>query len=55
MYLKVTSCRNLKATVILYGAHFDEARKHAMTFAKENNLLYINGYLKIIVFELGCK
>jgi len=42
--VKVKSCKNLGANVIVGGSHFDEARAMAMKYCKENNLKYINGY-----------
>jgi len=42
--VKVNSCRKLKANVILHGAHFEEARAHAMKLSHEKKLVYINGY-----------
>ncbi|XP_039274664.2 L-threonine ammonia-lyase-like isoform X1 [Styela clava] len=42
--VKVSSCRDLKAEVVLYGSRFDEAKAHAMKLRNERNLIYIDGY-----------
>nr|XP_002129370.1 uncharacterized protein LOC100178137 [Ciona intestinalis] len=42
--VKVNSCKDLQATVILHGQRFDEAKSYAMAYGKKHNLLYINGY-----------
>jgi threonine dehydratase len=42
--VKVDSCREMGANVILHGMSFDETRDHAMDLAKERNLIYINGF-----------
>jgi len=42
--VKVESCKNLGANVIVGGIHFDEARANAMQYCRDNNLKYINGY-----------
>lgn len=42
--VKVTSCRDLKAEVILHGSRFDEAKAHAMKLRNERNMVYIDGY-----------
>uniref|UniRef100_H2YW48 L-serine ammonia-lyase n=1 Tax=Ciona savignyi TaxID=51511 RepID=H2YW48_CIOSA len=42
--VKVNSCKDLQATVILHGDRFDQAKAYAMAYGKKHNLLYINGY-----------
>ncbi|XP_076804559.1 L-threonine ammonia-lyase-like [Clavelina lepadiformis] len=42
--VKVNSCKDLKANIILHGERFDEAMLFAMNYGKQHKLLYINGY-----------
>ena len=42
--MKVDSCREMGAEVILHGMSFDETREHAMRLSAERKLLYINGF-----------
>lgn len=41
--MKVQSCRNLGANVIVKGGDMGEAKKIAMKLSKQENLPYING------------
>ncbi|CBY31485.1 unnamed protein product [Oikopleura dioica] len=42
--VKVESCREMGAEVILHGDSFDETRDHAMKISAERDLTYINGF-----------
>jgi threonine dehydratase len=42
--IKVSTCQQLGATVILHGEGFGEAKAHAHGIAAENALAYIDGY-----------
>ncbi len=42
--IKVSTCQQLGATVILHGDGFGEAKAHAHEIAAENALAYIDGY-----------
>src|SRR5207302_9444391 len=42
--IKVSTCQQLGATVVLHGADFGEARAHAHRIATEKGLAYIDGY-----------
>ena len=42
--VKVDSCREMGAEVILHGLSYDECRVHAMTLSAERELMYINGF-----------
>ena len=42
--IKVSSCQQLGANVILHGTDFGEAKAHAHELAKEKGLAYIDGY-----------
>jgi threonine dehydratase len=42
--IKVSTCQQLGATVILHGEGFGEARAHAHEIAEEHGLAYIDGY-----------
>jgi threonine dehydratase len=42
--IKVTTCQQLGATVVLHGKDFGEAKAHAHKLAKEKSLAYIDGY-----------
>jgi len=42
--VKVDSCRDMGAEVILHGNSFDECRDYAMGLSKDRDLLYINGF-----------
>jgi threonine dehydratase len=42
--IKVSTCQQLGATVVLQGTDFGEARAHAHKIATEKGLAYINGY-----------
>ena len=42
--VKVDSCREMGAEVILHGNSFDETREKAMQISEERGLLYINGF-----------
>src|SRR5207237_182319 len=42
--IKVSTCQQLGATVVLHGTDFGEARAHAHKIAAEKELAYINGY-----------
>src|SRR5437762_13252318 len=42
--IKVSTCQQLGATVILHGKDFGEAKTRAHEIAAENGLAYINGY-----------
>lgn len=41
--MKIQCCRNLDANVLVEGNDMGEAKKIALTLAKEKNLIYING------------
>ncbi|HEY5752741.1 MAG TPA: threonine ammonia-lyase [Chthoniobacterales bacterium] len=42
--IKITTCEQMGAHVILHGATFEEARQHAHRLGQERSLRYINGY-----------
>ncbi|KAF2881483.1 hypothetical protein ILUMI_24681 [Ignelater luminosus] len=42
--MKISKCRDLKATVVVQGKDMAEAKKIALRIAKTNGSLYINGY-----------
>ncbi len=42
--IKVSTCQQLGATVILHGEDFGEAKAHAHRIAEEKGLAYIDGY-----------
>jgi threonine dehydratase len=42
--IKVSTCQQLGATVVLHGTDFDEAKAHAHEIAREKGLAYIDGY-----------
>jgi len=42
--IKVSTCQQLGANVILHGTDFGEAKAHAHELAKEKGLAYIDGY-----------
>ncbi|XP_064607381.1 L-threonine ammonia-lyase-like isoform X2 [Liolophura sinensis] len=42
--MKVQSCKQFGATVIIQGADIGESKQYAMTLASERGLTYINGY-----------
>jgi threonine dehydratase len=42
--IKVSTCQQLGATVVLHGKDFAEAKAHAHELAKEKGLAYIDGY-----------
>jgi threonine dehydratase len=42
--IKVSTCQQLGATVILHGEGFGDARAHAHEIAEEHGLAYIDGY-----------
>src|SRR5262249_24803246 len=42
--IKVSTCQQLGATVILHGADFVEAKAHAHEIAREKRLAYVDGY-----------
>nr|XP_018902527.1 PREDICTED: uncharacterized protein LOC109034054 isoform X2 [Bemisia tabaci] len=42
--MKIQSCRNLGANVVVQGKNMKEAKLIAMKLAKERSLVYINGY-----------
>jgi threonine dehydratase len=42
--IKVSTCQQLGATVVLHGKDFGEAKSHAHKIAKEKRLAYIDGY-----------
>jgi threonine dehydratase len=42
--IKVSTCQQLGATVVLHGEDFGEAKAHAHKIAKEKGLAYIDGY-----------
>src|SRR5881227_1056288 len=42
--VKVSTCQQLGATVVLHGEDFGEAKAYAHEIAKEKALAYINGY-----------
>ncbi|CAH0380608.1 unnamed protein product [Bemisia tabaci] len=42
--MKIQSCRNLGANVVVQGRNMKEAKLIAMKLAKERSLVYINGY-----------
>jgi threonine dehydratase len=42
--IKVSTCQQLGATVVLHGKDFGEAKSHARKIAKEKSLAYIDGY-----------
>jgi len=42
--MKVQSCRQFGAEIVIHGKDIGESREHAMHLAKERNLTYINGY-----------
>lgn len=43
--MKITACRQYGANVIVDGNDMGEAKKIALTQAKEKGLIYINGYV----------
>ena len=42
--IKISTCQQLGATVVLHGKDFGEAKAHAHQIAKEKGLAYIDGY-----------
>lgn len=42
--IKVSTCRRLRARVILHGENFDAARVHAEELARNENLTYVQGF-----------
>ena len=42
--MKVQSCRQYGAQIIIHGRDIGESREHAMRIAKDKGLTYINGY-----------
>lgn len=38
------NCRDLGATVVIFGAHIGEAREHALGIGKEKHLTYVHGF-----------
>jgi threonine dehydratase len=42
--IKVSTCQQLRANVVLHGIDFGEAKAHAHELAKEKGLAYIDGY-----------
>jgi threonine dehydratase len=42
--IKVSTCQQLGATVVLHGTDFGQAKAHAHELAKEKGLAYIDGY-----------
>ncbi|XP_039255264.2 L-threonine ammonia-lyase-like isoform X1 [Styela clava] len=42
--VKINSCKDLEANVILHGDRFDEAKFRALTLRNERNLVYIDGF-----------
>jgi threonine dehydratase len=42
--MKVQSCRQFGAKIIIHGRDIGESREHAMRIAKAEGLTYINGY-----------
>src|SRR6267143_3865281 len=42
--IKVSTCQQLDANVVLHGTEFGEAKAHAHELAKEKGLAYIDGY-----------
>src|SRR5690348_1888506 len=42
--IKVSTCEQLGATVVLHGTDFGQAKAHAHHLAKEKGLAYIDGY-----------
>jgi threonine dehydratase len=42
--IKVSTCQQLGANVVLHGTDFGEAKAHAHVLAKEKGLAYIDGY-----------
>jgi threonine dehydratase len=42
--IKVSTCQQLGATIVLHGKDFGEAKAHAHKIAKEKGLAYIDGY-----------
>ena len=42
--IKISTCQQLGATVVLHGRDFGEAKAHAHKIAKEKRLAYIDGY-----------
>jgi threonine dehydratase len=42
--VKVSNCRSFGATIILHGESYDDAKKHALSVAKEKGLTYVPGF-----------
>ncbi|XP_049877915.1 L-threonine ammonia-lyase-like [Pectinophora gossypiella] len=42
--MKIEKCRSYGANVVIHGEDMKEAKFHAMSLAKERDLIYINGY-----------
>ena len=42
--MKIQSCRQFGATIIIHGKDIGESREFAMQIASERRLTYINGY-----------
>lgn len=38
------NCRDLGATVVIFGAHIGEAREHALGIGREQSLTYVHGF-----------
>lgn len=45
--MKVQSCCNLNAVVVVRGKDMGEAKRIALEIAQEKQLLYINGYVNV--------
>lgn len=44
--MKIASCKQHGATVVVHGSDMGEAKRHAMALAKEKGMTYINGLVK---------
>lgn len=42
--MKISSCRNYGANIVLFGKDIQESREHAFILAKESKQKYINGF-----------
>ena len=42
--MKVQSCRQYGANIVIHGSDIGESREFAMRLAKEKSLTYVNGY-----------
>lgn len=42
--MKIQKCRNYKGNVIIEGKNLAESKRFALKYARDNEMMYLNGY-----------